>query len=146
MSFKIRFPRPLLVANLVSIPIIAQLVGFAMGWPLMALVVCTFFTGVGFSINGMIWFTTLQRLIPGESLSRVSSFDWFGSLALNPLGYALIGPFSAVVGERKAMGYATVLLAAAILVPLIVSAVVGLRLPPIKVDLDTERETDAATT
>lgn len=144
ISFKIRFPRPLLMANLVSIPIIAQLVGFAVGWPFIMLVACTFFTGVGFSISGMIWFTTLQRLIPGESLSRVSSFDWLGSLALSPLGFALIGPFSALVGERKAMGYAAVLLASAIFLPLIVPAVVGLRLPTITAEFDSEREIDAA--
>jgi len=144
ISFKIRFPRPLLMANIVSIPIVAQLVGFALGWPLTALVVCTFLTGVGFSISGTIWFTTLQRLIPSESLSRVSSFDWFGSLALNPLGYALIGPFSALVGERKAMGYASVLLAAAILVPLVLPAVVGLRLPPATAELEEVKEIEAA--
>lgn len=132
ISFKIRFPRPLIFASLVSVPIVAQLVGFAMGWPLLALVVCAMFTGVGFSVGGTIWFTTLQRLIPDESLSRVSSFDWLGSLALNPLGYALIGPLSAVIGERRTMGYAAALLAAAIFLPLTVPAVVGLRLPSIE--------------
>ncbi len=142
ISFKIRFPRPLLLTNIVTIPIIVQLVAFAMGWPLITLVICAMFTGVGFSIGGTIWFTTLQRVIPSESLSRVSSFDWFGSLALNPLGYALVGPLAAVIGERRTMGFAAALLAAAIFLPLTVPAVVGLRLPPIETTALSEEESE----
>ena len=138
-SFKMKFPRPLLFANLASVPIVAQLVGFAMGWPLPALVLCAVFTGIGFAIGGTIWFTTLQRLIPSDSLSRVSSFDWFGSLALNPIGYALIGPLSALIGVRVTMGYAAGLLALAILLPLAVPAVVNLRLAAATVESSPEQ-------
>ena len=141
-SFKMKFPRPLLFANLASVPIVAQLVGFAMGWPLPALVLCAVFTGIGFAIGGTIWFTTLQRLIPRDSLSRVSSFDWFGSLALNPIGYALIGPLSALIGVRVTMGYAAALLALAILLPLAVPAVVNLRLPAVTVESSPEQDSD----
>ncbi|HUW88125.1 MAG TPA: hypothetical protein VMW30_07105 [Candidatus Paceibacterota bacterium] len=87
---------------------------------------------MGFALAGTIWFTALQRLIPSETLSRVSSFDWLGSLALNPIGYAIIGPLSAAIGERRAMGYAAALLAVATFGPLAIPAVVGLRLPPIE--------------
>ena len=62
--------------------------------------------------------TTLQLLIPKESLSRVSSFDWFGSVVFNPLGYALIGPISAVLGEEKTVGYAAILVLVGIFFPL----------------------------
>ncbi|OIQ76154.1 enterobactin exporter EntS [mine drainage metagenome] len=144
ISFKVRFPRPLLLANLISLPIVAQLVGFAMGWPLSVLVVLTMFAGLSFSIGGMIWFTTLQRLIPSESLSRVSSFDWFGSLALTPIGYAIIGPLSSAIGERATMGFSAALLALAILLPLAVPAVGGLQLPPIEPVISPEKETDPA--
>ena len=44
------------------------------------------------------WGTTLQRNVPSHALSRISSFDWLGSIALNPIGYALIGPLSSVIG------------------------------------------------
>lgn len=144
ISFKMRFPRPFLVYCLAGIPMVLQLVGFAMGWPLTALVACAAFTGMSFGVAGTIWFTALQRLIPRESLSRVSSFDWLGSLALNPLGYALVGPLSAAIGERQTMGYAAVLLAAASFLPLSVPAVAGLRLPPIEPVISPEKETDPA--
>jgi hypothetical protein len=45
-----------------------------------------------------VWESTLQRHVPGESLSRVSSYDWFGSLAFYPLGLAVWGPVAAVIG------------------------------------------------
>lgn len=144
ISFKMRFPRPLLVYCLVGVPMVVQVAGFAMGWPLTALVACATFTGVGFALAGTIWFTTLQRLIPSDSLSRVSSFDWLGSLALNPLGYALIGPLSAAIGERQTMGYAAALLAVAAFGPLAVPAVVNLRLTSIEATSLPEDETGLA--
>jgi hypothetical protein len=45
-----------------------------------------------------LWETTLQEHVPVEARSRVSSYDWFGSLAFQPLGYALIGPLAAAMG------------------------------------------------
>ncbi len=55
-------------------------------------------SGAGLAVNVSLWETTLQRHIPGESLSRVSSYDWFGSLAFYPLGLAVWGPVAAVIG------------------------------------------------
>ncbi len=40
----------------------------------------------------VLWMTTLQKQIPKESLSRVSSYDAFGSLILAPLGIVVAGP------------------------------------------------------
>ena len=39
----------------------------------------------------MIWDTSLAQRIPPEALSRVSSYDWMGSLALIPIGYLAAG-------------------------------------------------------
>jgi MFS family permease len=56
---------------------------------------------VGFGASGFsnaVWFTALQERIPREALSRVSSYDWLGSIALQPAGFALAGPLAAVIG------------------------------------------------
>jgi hypothetical protein len=50
-----------------------------------------------------LWETTLQQHIPDAARSRVSSYDWFGSLALQSAGFALIGPFAAAVGTSTAL-------------------------------------------
>jgi MFS family permease len=56
---------------------------------------------VGFgavSFSDTLWFTALQERIPPASLSRVSSYDWLGSLILQPAGYALAAPAEATIG------------------------------------------------
>ena len=118
MALKVSFKRPLIWTNLVIFPTSIQLLGFAFRWPLSILIVLTIFATIGFAIGGALWMTTLQLLIPKESLSRVSSFDWFGSVVFNPLGYALIGPISAVLGEEKTVGYAAILVLVGIFFPL----------------------------
>jgi MFS family permease len=55
-------------------------------------------SGAGMMLGLSVWESTLQRHIPGEALSRVSSYDWFGSLAFYPLGLAIWGPVAAAIG------------------------------------------------
>ena len=55
-------------------------------------------SGAGMALAISLWESTLQRHVPGESLSRVSSYDWFGSLAFYPLGLAIWGPVAAAIG------------------------------------------------
>lgn len=56
--------------------------------------------GIGLSIFDTLWETTLQRTIPAAILSRVSAYDWFGSVAFVPLGYILVAPLSGAFGAR----------------------------------------------
>ncbi|WP_068160847.1 MFS transporter [Rhodococcus phenolicus] len=58
-----------------------------------ALFVVGFTDGAGM----VIWGTLLQRRVPGELLGRVSSLDFFVSLALMPVSVALAGPLATVV-------------------------------------------------
>lgn len=50
------------------------------------------------SFSNALWFTALQERIPRGSISRVSAYDWLGSRAFQPLGYALAGPAGAAIG------------------------------------------------
>ena len=52
----------------------------------------------GITLGNAIWEATLQEQIPGEVLSRVSSYDWLVSLVFMPLGFALAGPVSEAIG------------------------------------------------
>lgn len=61
---------------------------------------------VGFgaaSFSDTLWFTALQERIPPAALSRVSSYDWLGSLVLQPAGYVLAAPAAAAVGVGAAL-------------------------------------------
>jgi DHA3 family tetracycline resistance protein-like MFS transporter len=51
----------------------------------------------------IVWITTKQRLVPARLLGRVSSFDWFISIGLVPLSFALTGPVAGLVGARATL-------------------------------------------
>jgi hypothetical protein len=59
--------------------------------------------GISHDIFGVLWNTTMQREIPPESLSRVSSYDALGSLMFGPIGLLLAGPVALVVGPKPAL-------------------------------------------
>jgi hypothetical protein len=48
--------------------------------------------GASNMIFNSLWETSLQQHVPSAALSRVSAYDWFGSLAFSPLGLLLAGP------------------------------------------------------
>ena len=53
--------------------------------------------------GAVAWTTTKQRHVPSALLGRVSSFDWFISLSLVPLSYALSAPAAAEWGARATL-------------------------------------------
>ena len=75
----------------------------------------------------MLWFTALQRNVPPESLSRVSSYDAFGSLMFGPLGLALAGPLLLLIPISEAFLIAALVAAAATAGSLLVPSVWRLR-------------------
>jgi MFS family permease len=81
-------------------------------------------TGVGVALCFTVWETLLQERIPAEAQSRVSSFDYLGSLTLMPVGYVLIGPVAEHVGVRTTAVAASVITGA---ICLAVAASRGLR-------------------
>jgi Transmembrane secretion effector len=64
-------------------------------------------SGAGLMLGMSVWETTLQREIPPESLSRVASYDWFGSYAVYPIGLAIWGPLAGVIGIHTALWLAS---------------------------------------
>ncbi len=82
---------------------------FALGAPLALVAVFAFGTGVGFSLLMIWWETALVRNIPPRALSRVSSWDWMGSLALMPVGFLVAGPLASALGLRVVLGVGSIL-------------------------------------
>jgi DHA3 family tetracycline resistance protein-like MFS transporter len=46
----------------------------------------------------VIWYTVLQRLVPGHLLGRVSSLDWMITIGGVPLSFAAVGPLADAIG------------------------------------------------
>jgi MFS family permease len=72
--------------------------------PIAVVILLSFATGFAFSLTMIWWETALARHIPAHALSRVSAYDWMGSLALLPVGYAIAGPLASAVGPRVVLG------------------------------------------
>ena len=72
----------------------------------------------------VIWGTLLQRRVPPHLLGRVSSLDFFVSLALMPVSMAVAGPVGEWIGIPM-----TFVLAGAVPVFLAVAAILAWRLP-----------------
>jgi MFS family permease len=66
-------------------------------------------TGLGVATCFTVWETALQERIPAQAQSRVSSFDYLGSLTFMPVGYLLIGPLVSALGTKPAAALCTVL-------------------------------------
>jgi MFS family permease len=95
--------RPLLTGLLLVLawPITDGL--FALAVPLPLVAISAVMAGLGFSLLMVWWETALARYIPPAALSRVSAWDWMGSLALLPLGYLVAGPLAAAAGARTVL-------------------------------------------
>jgi hypothetical protein len=88
-----------------------------------------FVAGVSLAVFSVQWTTTLQREVPTQVLSRVSAYDWFGSLVFLPLGMALVGPVSSMIGITTTLIGCGVLMFLLILATLMVPSVVRLTAP-----------------
>jgi len=109
LGLRLRFSRPLVASNLMVLPSGVLLAALAIPLPLVGLAMISFAVGMGFSLGNTLWMTSLQRNVPEHALSRISSFDWLGSVALNPIGYALIGPIAAAIGTPETLVIAGIL-------------------------------------
>ena len=76
---------------------------FAVGPPLAVIVPLFVVVGFGFSMFDVSWDTAIAERIPPHAISRVSAFDWMGSLALLPLGYLLAGPLAEAFGASEVL-------------------------------------------
>ena len=90
--------RPLLAISalwLLAAPSFALL---ALAAPVALLVAAQLFAGLAVGFYGAVWTTTMQQHVPPDRISRVSAYDWMGSLAFLPLGFVLAGPVSGAIG------------------------------------------------
>jgi MFS family permease len=95
---------------------------------------------VGFTEQAgmVIWGTLLQRRVPPHLLGRVSSLDFFVSLALLPVSMAVAGPVGEWIGIPM-----TFVLAGTVPVFLAVAAIVAWRLPADEIAHPLEPSPDA---
>jgi DHA3 family tetracycline resistance protein-like MFS transporter len=75
-------------------------------WHLMA--ACLAFNALE-TAGTIVWATAKHRLVPTALLGRVASFDWFISIGLVPVSFALTGPVASAIGAQTTLVLAGVL-------------------------------------
>jgi len=103
MALRLRPRRPLLVGQAACLPWSLNFIAFAVGLPLAGLIPFALASGAGISLFMVWWETALVHEVPPAALSRVSSFDWMGSLGLAPVGLVLAGPIAAQLGAQETL-------------------------------------------
>jgi hypothetical protein len=108
-AIRFRLSNPLRAAFLVALLIPTQMVCLGLALPLPVVLFGGALTVGARTVTNALWDTSIQTDVPGAFVSRISSYDWFVSLALYPLGLALAGPMVAYLGAQQ-----TLLLAGAV--------------------------------
>jgi MFS family permease len=107
-GFRLRPLHPMRVGFLCVLPWPAVTACFALGAPLPLLTPLFVAAGGGLALFGVLWETALAERVPPHALSRVSSYDWMGSLVLLPLGYIVAGPLGEALGESAVLAVGSV--------------------------------------
>jgi MFS family permease len=79
--------------------------GFALCTTIWQALIVSFAQWAGVTMGLVVWMTLLHRLVPGELLGRVSSFDWQMSVALVPVSFALTGWVSDHIGVEETLSW-----------------------------------------
>jgi predicted MFS family arabinose efflux permease len=118
VSLRVRVRRPLFFGSSLLGFLALPMALLALRAPVALIAVGALLAGAGNMTFNALWETSLQRHIPPAALSRVSAYDWFGSLAFQPIGLVLAGPAAAAVGISTTLWIAAagVLLMAALAV------------------------------
>ncbi|MEV7585068.1 MFS transporter [Streptomyces erythrochromogenes] len=112
--------RLLLVGTLCVFPLALPSAGLAVPLPVWGLCAVMFVSGAAIEVFGVNWMTTMHQEIPEEKFSRVSAYDWFGSVSMLPLATALAGPVESAFGRTEALwGCATLVVLVTALVLLV---------------------------
>lgn len=129
LAARVRVDRPVLVAVLATFPAALPIALLGAEAPVWLIAAAMFCAGVAGDIFAVLWATTIQHEIPEEALSRVSSYDWFGSLAFAPLGLLAAGPVAGGIGTSRALAGCAVLVVLATATALLSPQVRTLRAP-----------------
>ncbi|WP_234337081.1 MFS transporter [Streptomyces xylophagus] len=130
LAARVRVRRPMLVAVLATFPLAVPIALLAVRAPVWLIAAAMFTAGISSDVFGVLWSTTIHREIPEESLSRVSSYDGFGSLAFAPLGLLIAGPLATTVGLGHTLAGCATLVVLATVAALLAPGVRSLRSTP----------------
>jgi MFS family permease len=121
VAMRLSIKRPMFVATLLVFSFALPALCLAALAPVWIIALGCFIDGICGQIFAVLWYTTLQKQVAPEALSRVSAYDSLGSIGLAPMGVIAAGWLLEVYGFRPT------LILAAVLIVLPTIAVLGVR-------------------
>jgi MFS family permease len=119
IAIKVKPKYPLRFLMLSSFTITFYIWSLAKPQSLLMIAFGAFLFGITLDLWGTLWSTVLQRKVPRDSLSRVSSFDAMGSMMFRPIGLAIAAPLSTLLGIENFLQILAAITVVAIIVPLL---------------------------
>jgi MFS family permease len=119
IAIKVKPKYPLRFLMLSSFTITFYIWSLAKPQSLLMIAFGAFLFGITLDLWGTLWSTALQRKVPRDSLSRVSSFDAMGSMMFRPIGLAISAPLSTLLGIENFLQILAAITVVAIIVPLL---------------------------
>jgi MFS family permease len=119
IAIKVKPKYPLRFLMLSSFTITFYIWSLAKPQSLLMIAFGAFLFGITLDLWGTLWSTALQRKVPRDSLSRVSSFDAMGSMMFRPIGLAIAAPLSTLLGIENFLQILAAITVVAIIVPLL---------------------------
>jgi MFS family permease len=103
IGFRWRPLHPMRMGTILVLAWPAATLLFALFLPLWLVVTAFALSGVGLALFDIWWHTAMAERVPPHLLSRVSAYDWMGSLALLPIGYLISGPLGEALGGQEVL-------------------------------------------
>jgi MFS family permease len=118
LALKFHPRQPLVVCCMSACFMSLPLLLLGLSSPTVVIAAASVCAGVALVFSEVLFETTMQENVPEESLSRVAAYDWVGSVALQPVGLAVVGSVAGALGARSilvagALGMAVIFVAAA---------------------------------
>jgi MFS family permease len=126
IAIKVKPKYPLRFLMLSSFTITFYIWSLAKPQSLLMIAFGAFLFGITLDLWGTLWSTALQRKVPRDSLSRVSSFDAMGSMMFRPIGLAISAPLSTLLGIENFLQILAAITVVAIIVPLLDPQVINM--------------------
>ena len=123
VSMRFKPKRPLVVSLISQVSTGALMLSIGLSHSIPVIMMVAFVTGMSMDFFFIMWNTALQTHVPSESISRVTSYDAFGSMFFTPLGLVIAGPTTSLLGSARTLQLFGVIWIALVLAPLLVRGV-----------------------
>lgn len=103
VTLRWRPERPLQVCFAGVVVWAGLLVAYGFAAPVALIAAAAVVGTAAMNFGSSLWFTAIQQHVPPQAISRVSAYDWMGSMVFLPIGLGLAGAAGHAIGAGEAL-------------------------------------------